>query len=229
MNYSILWFLLFSAGFFGVIRLMELLRSRYHLPSELTRKIAHILSSLSSILFMILFDDYLYVLVLGIFFFLVLYFGKKWNKFKSIDAIGRKSAGSFLLPLSISFIFVFSNISGNSLHFILPLLILGIADPIAGMAGTYIQKFNSEIYLFGIKTGKTKIGTSFFFLSTFVISLFLLKIQGYSGMEFLLLLVFITVVATFVELISSNGLDNFTVPMIVLVILYNEDYLFSMI
>lgn len=69
------------------------------------------------------------------------FIGKYRNAFKSIDSVKRKTGGSYLLPVSICILFYFSNTQSNTLIFVLPLLILGISDPLAGTFGMMYRVF----------------------------------------------------------------------------------------
>ena len=86
----IITFLLFC-GFMGIIFLSEFIHKKYDLPTETTRKMAHIVATLSCLILLFTIDSHWYILVLGILFFLLLYIGKKIGLFKSIENVDRKN------------------------------------------------------------------------------------------------------------------------------------------
>ncbi len=191
----------------------EMIYKKLELKGELTRKFAHSVATLSTISFPFLFDSHWYVLSLVIFFFAVLLISSISSKLKSIHDINRKSTGSYLLPIGIYVPFLVSNKMGNEFLFVLPMLVLGISDPFAGIMGMYNRKNNNKIKLFGKVLDKTFKGTSGFLISSFVISVVALSIyKEVFNFEVLVLAVSIAVVSSFVELLSGKGFDNFFVP-----------------
>jgi len=194
----------------------EYLYKSRKINTEYTRKLAHILGSLSSLTFIYFFDSYWYVVGIGAFFFALLYFGKRQNMFNSIDAVQRKTSGSFLLPIAIVGLFVVAKTLGNNLLFVLPVLILGVSDPIAGIFGTYFQRHTTNIYLFGHQLQKTYLGSSAFFFSASFLSIITLMVYDLPFAQAALYALIIAIISTFVEMISTKGYDNILVPISVL-------------
>ncbi len=220
MTYQLLYTLAFAIGFLGLIFFSEFLYSKFDIQAEITRKLAHITSTLFSLVFLTTFQSYWYVVILGIIFFLLLYIGKKFNIFKSIFSVRRSTAGSYLLPISICLLFIISKENNNNLLFVLPILTLGISDPLAGIFGTVYKKRTRKIVLLKHEFYKTIIGSSVFLLSSFSMSIVVLAFFAFTGIQLILLSLCIAILATFIELISSNGLDNITVPLSVCLVLY---------
>ena len=148
----------------------ELIYRRLGLKGEITRKFAHFTATLSTVTFPYLFTNHLYVLVLAFIFFVLLFISRNGTQLKSIHGIERKSIGSYLLPLSIYLTFLISSLTGNKFMYILPIMVLAICDPVAGILGINLKKNNHEIKIFGINTGKTVLGSGSFFVSCFFIS-----------------------------------------------------------
>ena len=198
----------------------ELVYRRLGLKGEVTRKIAHFTATLSTVTFPYLFTDHWYVLMLALFFFVVLFISRHGTQLKSIHDITRKSIGSYLLPVSIYLTFYFSLKYGNRFYFILPILVLAISDPAAGLMGINMKVYNHRIRLFGYKLNKTILGSTSFFVSSFLISIIALY---FNRMVFDLktfwLALAIAVVSTLVEMFSWRGSDNLFIPVSVLLIL----------
>lgn len=198
----------------------ELIYRRLGLKGEITRKFAHFTATLSTITFPYLFDDHWYVLALASFFFIVLFVSRHGTNLKSIHDISRKSIGSYLLPVSIYITFLISILIGNKFVFILPMLILAISDPLAGILGINLKNYNHKIKLFGFKTNKTWLGSGSFLISSFIISIIALYFNRmvFDTKTFWLALS-IAVLSTLAELLSRWGTDNLTIPMSVLLLL----------
>lgn len=220
MNSELLYSLFFATGFIGLLAFTEFLYKRYNVPAEITRKIAHIISCLFSLVFLLVFQSYWYVIIVGGFFFLLLFIGKRFNIFKSIYSVKRKTSGSYLLPVSICMLFFISKESNNPLLFILPLLTLGISDPLAAIFGILFQSKTRRIVLLNRAYDKTFLGSSVFFISTFFISILVLPFFSFTGIQLVLWALFLAAFAAFIEIISLNGTDNITVPLAICLVLY---------
>ena len=175
------------------------------LHPEYTRKVAHTASTLSCLLIPVCFTSHRYVLVLGILSFLILYIGYRKQLFSSIDSVNRKTYGSYLLPISFGFVYCVFILLQNKLFFVLPILILGISDPLACVFG---KMYKSKI----VRFNKTAIGSLAFLISTFIISSWVLMLQM-DGFQAVGTALGISIITTVVELFSPKGSDNLTIPL----------------
>jgi len=219
LNQTIITFLFFT-GFCGIIYTAEYLHRHYAINPEYTRKMAHSISTLASLILIFTIDSHWYIFILGLFFFLVLLIAKRRKLFKSIDAVNRSTAGSYLLPVSVYTVFYISRTSGNNLMYILPVLLLGISDPLAGLSGTYYRTRTKAITLFNHQLDKTILGSGVFFISSLIISLITLYCFDYDFSQVLVLSAMISIATTLTELISPYGTDNLTVPLITVFLLF---------
>ena len=198
----------------------ELVYRRLGVKGEVTRKFAHFTATLSTVTFPYIFNDHWYVLTLAVIFFVLLYISRNGVQLKSIHDIERISVGSYLLPVSIYLTFLISFNLNERLFFILPMLILAICDPMAGILGLEVQKYNHKIRLFGWKLQKTWLGSGSFLVSSFMISIIALYFNRMVlDVKTFWLALGIAVIATLAELISWRGSDNLFIPMSVLVML----------
>ena len=198
----------------------ELIYRRLGLKGEITRKFAHFTATLSTVTFPYLFTDHWYVLVLATIFFIVLFISRNGTQLKSIHDIDRRSAGSYLLPLSIYLTFLISQLAGNKFLYILPMFILAICDPIAGILGINLKNYNHRIHIFGYKTKKTILGSGSFLISSFIISIIALYFhRTVFDLKTFWLALGIAVISTLAEFASWRGSDNLSVPMSVLLML----------
>ncbi len=203
-----------------VLVFTELIYRRFGFRGEVTRKFAHFTASLATTTFPFLFNSHWYVLVLALFFFLVLFLSRHGSQLKSIHDIERKSVGGYMLPLAVYITFLIAETYDSKLIFILPMLVLGICDPMAGMLGMNFKRNNKNIRIFGHELQKTWLGSGSFLVSAFIISVIALY---FSTMDFTLktfwLALGIASVSTVVEMLSWRGTDNLFIPVSVAVML----------
>lgn len=211
--------LLFTIAYLIILLMTEYLYQRYKISSEYTRKTGHILASLSSILFVLVFDSISHVIAIGFIAFLILYISKRKKVFKSINGIDRKSAGSYLLPISITLVFIVSHQLSEPILFVLPILTLGISDPLAAIIGVQFAHKSKNIIVLSYDTNKTQIGTLTFLISSFLISYACLYYYDYSIFDIILISFTLAIFNTFTELISPRGIDNITIPIMSLLVL----------
>ena len=204
---------LLFVGFIFIMIFTEYVQKRYGVASEHTRKFAHISATLSSLIFIFTVESHWYVLFVGGTLGLVLFIGKQKGYIKSITSVDRKTGGSYILPISIYLTFLISDLFDNDLLFILPILILGISDPLAGILGRKYKNKTKKISVLSYTFNKTILGSSVFFISAFLISLLSLCFFDYSLNKIILLSSLIAVSTTITEIISSKGIDNITVPL----------------
>ncbi len=220
MNQELIFTILYTFAFAIVLATGEILHHILKVKSEYTRKFSHSTATLLSLTFTLVYKSYEYVLVMGIIFFVVLFVAKHKNLLKSIDDVSRTTYGSILLPVAICSAFVIAHLAGDNKLFIIPMLILGISDSLAGITGVFYGKKLRQVIIHGWNLGKTYVGSLVFFLTSLVICLYALHwFTGLLSPKTLFAAFTVALGAALVELFSSKGLDNITVPLTALVIL----------
>lgn len=219
MIIQLLYIIIFLTGFMGIIQLSELLYLKFKVNSEITRKIAHILGSLSSLSFLLLFKSHWYVLIIACAFFLLLLISKRKGIYKSIDLVERETIGSFMLPVSIYLLYLIFELTNNKLYFVLPVLILGISDPLAGLVGIS-NKGAKQIHILAYNFQKTYLGSLSFLFVTLMLTILTFYFFNFSSQNILLLGLFFAFVTTIVEMLSKRGLDNLTVPLVTALLIW---------
>lgn len=198
----------------------EMVYRRLKLKGEITRKFAHFTATLSTITFPYLFNDHWYVLILALIFFVLLFISRNSTYLKSIHDIDRPSVGSYLLPLSIYVTFLISSLLGDRYLFILPIMILAICDPVAGILGINLQQYNNKIKIFNYELQKTWLGSASFLISSFIISVIVLYFRYMTfDLKTFWLAVIIALTGTIAEMLSWKGSDNLLIPVSVLLVL----------
>jgi len=203
--------------FIAIILLLafnELNYRRLKVNGEITRKFAHFTATVGVVPFAYIFSSHWYVLILASIFSIGLFVTQYSKQLNSIHDIERKSVGSYLLPLSIYITFLMANLLDNRFIYILPMLILGICDPLAAIVGMGMNKNNPQIKIFGIATGKSVFGSGAFLISSFVISIIALYFnRGVFDPETFWLALVVAVVSMLAEMFSWRGSDNLTIPL----------------
>jgi dolichol kinase len=220
MGNQIVLTVLFLFAILFLLIFNEMVYRRLGLKGEITRKFAHFTSTLSTVTFPYLFESHWYVLFLASLFFILLFVSRNRTYLKSIHDIDRESLGSFLLPVAIYLTFLVADLENNRFLFILPILILAISDPIAGILGINLQQYNHKIKLFGWNPQKTWLGSLSFFVSSLIISIIAFYFnQGTFTFKAFWLSLVVATVSTLTEMVSWRGTDNLVIPMSVLIVL----------
>ncbi|TVQ13075.1 MAG: phosphatidate cytidylyltransferase [Bacteroidetes bacterium] len=206
--------LIFLIAFTLLLVFNELAYRRLGMKGEITRKFAHFTATLSTITFPYLFEDHWYVMVLAIVFFILLFVSRNYKYLKSIHDIKRISVGSYMLPVAIYVTFLIAFKLEERLLFILPMLVLAICDPMAGILGINLQEYNHKIRIFKWKLQKTWLGSLSFLVSCFVVSIIALFFyyEVFDLKTFWLALV-ISITGTLAEMLSWKGSDNLVIPL----------------
>ena len=211
---------LFLFAFIILLVFNEIIYRSSGLESEITRKFAHVTATLSTISFPYLFNSHWYVLALAIIFFVLLFLSQNRSYLKSIHAINRISAGSYLLPVAIYLTFLVSYLLNNSFLFVLPILVLAICDPVAGIIGVKFGYYNRKIQISKWTLAKTWAGSISFFISCFIICMIALYInQNILNITIVGIAIIVSLTSTLAEMFSRKGYDNLTVPLSVLLVL----------
>ena len=158
---------------------------------ETVRKAVHIFFSL--VLFVsTFFCNQIELLLLG----LALFAGMSLYVLDTPSGERSRVWGYILFPLGfITLVLLFSEHNSNALRF--GILVLGISDALAALVG---KRWGIQ-WLFG----KSKIGSEVFFASTLFLSSF------FFSSVFTMMCV--SIILTFVELISKRGIDNLVLPI----------------
>ncbi len=220
MNQELFFTILYIVAFTIILATGEVLHHILKVRSEYTRKFAHSTATLLSLTFPLVFKSYEYVLVMGVVFFVILFIARAKDLLKSIEDVSRKTYGSVLLPIAISGTFVAASLLNDNKLFIIPILILGVSDSLAGITGVFFGKKLRQVIIYGWNLQKTYLGSLVFFLTALVICLYVLHwFTGFLSPKTLTIALSVALGAAIVELLSSKGLDNITVPLTAIMIL----------
>jgi phytol kinase len=196
----------------ALLVLVRLLRSKFGLHPEVSRKANHVGLGLATLTFPILFDSVWPVAVLGLSTIAVLA-ALRWLPTVNaqfggvVHGVERRGWGDFYFPIAATGLFVLAR--GDMILFGIPMLALALADAVAALVGVYYGRTQYE-------TGegrKSLEGSVAFFTVAFLathIPLLLLTTTGRA--ESLLIGVIFGVLVMLVEAVSLRGTDNLFVP-----------------
>jgi len=201
----------------------EILYHFFHVKAEMTRKFSHLSAGIIAFLFPLLITNHLFVLMLAVGFIGLLYLTKQTNLLKSVHSVKRKTFGSYIYPVSIYGCFLVYSHYDNLLFYYLPLLILAISDTLAAIGG----KAWAFGRFFKHRDSKTLFGSTLFFVSALIISIVILSLLTQVPFRIIIILaIIISLLSSFIEAISSKGLDNITIPLTVMsILIFYQDML----
>ena len=206
-----------SAAFLSLFGFAEILFYKTRLRVEHTRKLVHFGTGLLTLLFPLYLTSHRQVLLLCGSFLGILVLSQKFDLLKSINAVDRKTYGSILFPVIVYGSYVASFVFNDLQLFYLPILILSISDPLAALVG---KKYPFGKYVFLGHT-KTWMGSTAFFVSSFLISILAFKLSpSMYSLNSLTMAALVASVACIAEGLSKNGYDNFSIPVAVMSTLY---------
>ena len=183
------------------------------LPAELSRKLFHIGGGLTTLTFPWLFASAWPVILLALITTPALLALKYMRAFKGnlgavLYRVDRTSLGELYFPLSVCLLFVFTR--AHALLFLIPVLILTLADPAAAAIGCRYGRLRYSL----VKGRKSVEGSAAFFLVAFACVLYPLLILAHMGLgEAALVAALVGLLATLAEAVAWEGLDNLFIPI----------------
>ncbi len=192
---------------------LTLYQRRYPLAPEASRKLFHIGGGLTTLTFPWVFTNSWPIILLALITIPSLLALKYIRTFKgNLDTvlyrIDRKSFGEIYFPFSVCLLFVI--VGNHPLLFIIPVLILTLADPMAAIIGNHYGR----LHYLTIKGQKSIEGSAAFFLvAFFCICVPLLLFTNTDRIEDMLIAALVALLVMLVEAISWNGLDNLLIPL----------------
>jgi len=196
-----MYLLLTFFAFLLVFVLTEVCTKWLQLNSDLTRKIAHIISGIITF-FTPFYLTKWEIFSIGIIFFFLLILTKRFKLIPSIHSVQRKTLGEMYFPLAIA-ISALLFLPFDVIAFQFGILILGISDAVAALVGLRFGKHSYKI----LGNKKSLEGSLAFFITSCLIMLGLIGNFNYNFL-------FIVFLLTFVEFALVFGLDNLILPVL---------------
>jgi phytol kinase len=174
------------------VTLERLVRTQ-EVPTEITRRVAHVLACLFALLVHTVLPVWLFV-VFSLVFAALMWLSRHFHVFTSIHKVRRRSLGDVYLPLGIGIAAVLGQ--ADAVVFVAAVLILGLADVAAGLVGDYLRS-----------NRKTWWGSAVFL----AVSVAVLALGGFDPLAILV----VALAATVTERYSPLGTDNVSIPLVV--------------
>ena len=213
------------AALLGILILLPLLilgvktaGSRFGLSGELKRKMVHVGMGLTCLSFPWLFSSWPWVagLCAGS---LTLLSGVRWQERRTgaasaLHDIQRHSWGEICFPIAV--VAVFALAEGEAWRYVIPILVLTLADAAGALVGVRYGKQSFHV-LSGLKTLE---GSLLVFLVAFLsVHVPLLLMTETGRAETLLISLVLAILAMLGEAVSIHGLDNLFLPVLVALLL----------
>lgn len=192
----------------SILVLAETVHRAFRVEPEWTRKLVHVLMGLTASAFPWLFRDRRSVVLLCAVFAVILGASLARSGLPSLHHVDRRTAGAVWFPLGVAGVFVAAG--ERSDLYVIPILVLTLADPAAAVVGR--APGTHRLWLgHGAKTVE---GTLAFFLVACVCLFVALRFTtSLHPVESLARAIGIAALLAVVELVSPAGSDNVLVPV----------------
>ena len=200
--------LIFS--FILMVFVLDLLQRYDIAQGEVTRKIGHFILGGILITMPFLFNDMVFPIVTCSIISFIIYTSSRMNKLACADCVERVTYGTFLFPIGVLATYILAQIFDKFDLFFPSIIILTISDIVAALVGKIALNlrdswlYNLDNVLF-VKFHKSISGSLAFLVSTMIILLCFIDNIFY--------ILFIGIMITIIEFISTKGLDNITIPI----------------
>jgi len=176
----------------GSLIAIEVLKRRFKISAEYTRRIAHIIIGTMGILGYLLGPIWLYAVVVGVLLIALMVF-RRGNTLSSVTGVKRKSYGDILLPIGL--LAAIPLTIHNPIYYIASISVMVYADSLCGIMSDISKK-----------PAHTLAGSLVFMLATFIIFTIFTEIEWTH-------ILWISLLLTVVEYYSKKGSDNLTLPV----------------
>lgn len=189
----------------------EILRRRFRVEAEITRKVVHVAGGFIAVLLPFIFDSPWPVVVLGLLFFVVLAITRRSSLLGAVQGVNRATAGEIFYPLALATVFLLAWLTSSFPFYVAAILVLAIADSAAWLVGSRYSRTSFRI--FGDR--KSGEGSFAFLVVAWAFNVVFLGVHGVDDFAMDALVAFVVAaMATIAEALSPRGSDNLTVPLV---------------
>ncbi|MEO8863196.1 MAG: hypothetical protein ABI354_02640 [Candidatus Saccharimonadales bacterium] len=191
----------------------ELLRKRGSVSNETSRKLTHMAHGLvvASWCYGV---GYGWIIAAEVVFLISVVAARRLGLFKAMRQVNRSSWGDVLFPLAVIAI---AATNPSNILFAATLVILGLADGLAALVGQNIKSYHYKAF----NQDKSLAGTATFWIVSFLVTYLVLIKSGVRVNDISTIFVLVTIpsILSFMENVSPYGTDNFTVPLMTMLLL----------
>lgn len=202
----------------GLIRFVQV-RCGWH--PELARKCAHIAMGLLCLSFPWVFGSPWHVAAVAVLAVGVLYALRRasflrGNLGQVLGSVQRESYGEIYFVISVALVSFLANDAGRPLFYVVPILVLTLADAVGALVGTGYGRFK---YLTDEGSKSYEGSLAFFFVAFLAIHIPVLLGTDAGRAESLLVSLTLALLLTVMEAMAWRGLDNLFIPITTFVLL----------
>lgn len=181
---------------------------------EISRKFIHIMLGNWWFIAMYFFTNVWSAMFVPITFIVINYISYKKNIIGVMERDNQDGLGTVYYAISLLILVIISfGIFKNTLMGLIPNLIMAYGDGLAGMLGKSIKSKKYKL----LDTTKSLAGSLTMFIVSAIFIIIYFIFLG-KGIEFVFLGLLVALIATLIEAISIKGIDNISVPMIVVLL-----------
>ncbi|MEM7013952.1 MAG: hypothetical protein AAF585_21025, partial [Verrucomicrobiota bacterium] len=202
-------------GFFAMFTALPLLMilvkaaaKKWNLSPEVKRKLVHMGMGLATLAFPWVFSHWGFVAALSAASITFLVLQKRMGGGDVLHGVDRDSLGEVWFAIAIPIVFWWAD--GEAFRFIIPMLVLTLADAAGALFGTGYGKSKFKV----LSGWKSLEGSTLFFVIAFLSAHIPLLLMSDTDRAQCLMIAFVlALVAMMVEAISTRGIDNIVVPV----------------
>ena len=204
---------IFFVSITGLVGISGILLNKFKVSENTSRRVVHIGVGLMVSISPFLFDNAYPAILLATIFIVLNWLALVKDKAKGMHSTERKSFGTVFFPLSF-LILILLYWNSNTTALVMGMLLMAISDPFASFVGE--SKLGGKTYI--PWADKKSIGGSLAaFISNFVLVMIFvpfLYTNPIATTSLLLIAFIVALIATLSEIISKEGTDNLTLPLI---------------
>jgi phytol kinase len=193
-----------SAGFIGLLAVVEILSRHPRVTAELARKLAHLSCGVLAA-FMPLFMTFRSVIVVAVLFIPFMVVSRKLGIFASVHRAERTTLGEVYFPLGVG---LAAALFPATVPYTFGVLVMAVSDALAALAGGRWGRRGYSI----LGAHKTFTGSTVFFVSTAVLATGILAVSGRLHAGSMAAALAAALILTALEGVLAGGVDNAVLP-----------------
>lgn len=204
--------LFFLLIFLALVMVTQVLYRRFKLPSESTRKFLHVSGGILSLFAPLFIQSHWWILGICSAAFLLLLITYYKKRLPAVHQTKRNSIGSVLFPIPLYLCFVVATKMDDLFLFYVPVSFLTLSDTAAEWGGHRWGHYAKPL----MGHQKTVMGSLCFALCSLLLAWIWGAVFRLPWQQMVFISLTTALLATAIELISTKGLDNITVPVVTL-------------
>lgn len=208
-------YLAYSMLFMIILLVGELIQNRYHIRPEYSRIFSHVMAGVACLFMTRLFTSQWYIISICIQSAVFMFITKRMGLFSSHHKVVRKTNGSSIFFIGILAVYFISEMKSDLALYIIPVTVLTISDPVASVTGINRRSGFWPSIAGSSTSAKTYMGSVWFFISALIITLAgLTFFYALTNWQLIIISLSLSVITTITEVISPNGTDNLSIPLV---------------